>query len=136
MVQTSGPEHETLLDVENSPYTAVLQQDYETFERLCHPHLTYGPTAGNCDSLETYLAKIRSGELQYHRIDHSVESVSHLPLGRPASRVTFVTVSMSSPPGDIVVDGAADGRPIAPLCRSSGGALKNSGKLRFAVHRF
>ncbi len=62
-------------ELEDKRYAAVLNQDYDTFEGLCHADLVYGHTGGNRDSLETYISKLRSGVLLYHRIDHPVENI-------------------------------------------------------------
>jgi hypothetical protein len=75
LVQTISPDHAEILSLEDKRYTAALQQDYRTLESLCHPELVYGHTAGNRDSRDTWLAKLRSGALRYHRIEHPVESV-------------------------------------------------------------
>lgn len=61
--------------LEDQRYQAVLDQDYERFEALCHARLVYSHSGGNRDSLESYISKLRSGSLRYHRIDRSVEDV-------------------------------------------------------------
>ena len=75
MTQKMSPAHEAIQDLEDQRYNAVLHQDYETLERLCHRNLVYGHTGGNRDSLETYLAKLRTGALRYHQIEHPVEDI-------------------------------------------------------------
>ncbi|WP_210412374.1 nuclear transport factor 2 family protein [Pseudarthrobacter sp. NIBRBAC000502772] len=75
MTQTTSPDQAVIQELEDKRYAAVLNQDYDTFEDLCHADLVYGHTGGNRDSLETYLSKLRSGALRYHRIDHPVENI-------------------------------------------------------------
>jgi UDP:flavonoid glycosyltransferase YjiC (YdhE family) len=68
LAQTTGP-HALIQSLENKRYEAVLAQDFDTLESLCHAELAYGHTGGSRDSMNTYLAKLRSGALRYHRID-------------------------------------------------------------------
>ncbi|SDW98480.1 protein of unknown function [Arthrobacter sp. cf158] len=75
MNHTISSLQDTILNLENTRYAALLRQDYETVEHLCHPDLVYGHTAGNRDSLQTYLTKLRNGILRYSTIDYSIESV-------------------------------------------------------------
>lgn len=75
MAQTTNTARTTIQDLEDRRYEAVLHQDYETLEGLYHPDLVYGHTGGNRDSLQKYLAKLRTGALRYHRIDHPVEDI-------------------------------------------------------------
>jgi ketosteroid isomerase-like protein len=75
LAQTTSPDHALIQGLEDKRYEAVLNQDYDTFEGLCHADLVYGHTGGNRDSLETYMAKLRTGALRYHRIDHPVENI-------------------------------------------------------------
>jgi hypothetical protein len=65
----------TIRDLETKRYQAVLDHDYNTFEGLCHDHLTYGHSGGNRDSLANYMTKLRSGLLRYRRIDHHIEDI-------------------------------------------------------------
>lgn len=62
--------------LEDQRYRAVLTGDLETFEGLCHPRLVYTHTGGNRDSLKSYMDKLRTGALQYHRIDHKSEKIT------------------------------------------------------------
>lgn len=75
MAQTTSPAHALIQGLEDKRYEAVLNQDFDTLESLCHPELVYGHTGGNRDSLDTYLGKLRTGALRYHRIDHPVENI-------------------------------------------------------------
>jgi hypothetical protein len=98
LVRTISPDDAEILRLEDRRYTSVLQQDYGTLEALCHPELVYGHSAGNRDSLETYLAKLRGGSLRYHRIEHPVESIlvlgdSALVLGSMNAELTVSGVT-------------------------------------------
>lgn len=64
-----------LQSLENERYEAVLHCDLDIFRGLCHPDLVYGHTTGNRDSLETYIGKLRIGDLRYHWIDHKLENI-------------------------------------------------------------
>lgn len=75
MTQPAGSEHALIQDLENKRYEAVLAQDLDTLKSLCHAELIYGHTGGNRDSLSTYVNKLRTGTLRYHRIDHPVENI-------------------------------------------------------------
>jgi hypothetical protein len=75
LAQTTSPDQAVIQELEDKRYAAVLDQDYDTFESLCHADFVYGHTGGNRDSLETYMAKLRTGALRYHRIDHAVENI-------------------------------------------------------------
>jgi ketosteroid isomerase-like protein len=75
LAQPTSPAHALIQDLENKRYEAVLTRDFDTLESLCHTELVYGHTGGNRDSLDTYLAKLRTGTLQYHRIDHPFEDI-------------------------------------------------------------
>jgi len=75
LAQTTSPDQAVIQELEDKRYEAVLNQDYDTFESLCHADLVYGHTGGNRDSLETYMAKLRTGALRYHRIDHPMENI-------------------------------------------------------------
>ncbi|MDQ0925620.1 hypothetical protein QF038_004128 [Pseudarthrobacter sp. W1I19] len=62
--------------LEDQRYGAVLTGDLETFEGLCHPGLMYTHTGGDRDSLKSYMDKLRTGALHYHRIDHKSEKIT------------------------------------------------------------
>ncbi|MCX6497544.1 MAG: nuclear transport factor 2 family protein [Arthrobacter sp.] len=75
MAQTPGPEHTLIQALENQRYAAVLNQDFDTLTSLCHAELVYGHTGGDRDSLDSYLNKLRTGTLRYHRIDHPEDNI-------------------------------------------------------------
>jgi uncharacterized protein (TIGR02246 family) len=64
-----------ILELESARYQAVIDRDFETFRRLCHPDLVYTHSDSARDSLESYLEKCRSGFYTYSRIEHPVENV-------------------------------------------------------------
>lgn len=73
----SATSPETLIQqLEDQRYSAVLTGDWETFERLCHPGLVYTHTGGHRDSLDTYVGRLRTGAIRYHRIDHKSEEIT------------------------------------------------------------
>ncbi|MFC9764483.1 nuclear transport factor 2 family protein [Rhodococcus jostii] len=65
----------TIRELEDVRYNAVVSQDYDTFEALCHPDLAYSHSSGDTDTLETYLAKVRSGFYVYHEVEHPIDFV-------------------------------------------------------------
>ena len=75
MAQTIGPDHALIRGFEDQRYAAVLNQDFDILTSLCHAELVYGHTGGNRDSLDSYLDKLRTGTLRYHRIDHPVDNI-------------------------------------------------------------
>lgn len=79
--------------LEYQRYQAVLERDFDAFESLCDDRLVYSHSGGNRDSLESYLRKLRTGDLRYHRIDRSIENVliaggTALVLGQMKADVT------------------------------------------------
>lgn len=96
MNSTNTADHVAIQGLEAKRYDAVLNQDFEAFERLCHPQLVYGHTGGNRDSLATYLTKLRKGSLRYHRIDHPVENIVVI------ENIALVTGRMNA---DVTVNG-------------------------------
>ncbi|MFE4545478.1 nuclear transport factor 2 family protein [Arthrobacter sp. NPDC056727] len=92
-MQTPTSDHAAIQSLEKQRYDAVLNGDFDTFQKLCHPDLVYGHTAGNRDSLATYVAKLRSGELRYHWIEHEIENLvisgdTALVLGKMVAKVS------------------------------------------------
>lgn len=62
-------------ELEKRRFRAITDRDLDSFVELAHPDLTYTHSSGNTDSLESYLAKCRTGSYVYHWIDHPVDSV-------------------------------------------------------------
>jgi hypothetical protein len=89
--------HAVIRELENRRYEAVLKQDYDRFEGLCHAKLVYGHTGGNRDSLATYLGKLRSGTLRYHHIERVIADIVRV------GDVALVTGQMTA---EIYVSGA------------------------------
>lgn len=64
-----------ILELESARYQAVIDRDFDTFRRLCHPDLVYTHSDSARDTLESYLEKCRAGFYTYSRIEHPVEDV-------------------------------------------------------------
>lgn len=64
-----------ILDLEDRRYQAVVDGDFDTFRRYCHPDLVYTHSDGSRDSVASYLDKVESGFYVYHRIDHPTDDV-------------------------------------------------------------
>ncbi len=64
-----------ITSLENKRYQAVVEGDYDTFEKLCGNELVYAHSGGDRDSLGSYMTKLRTGMLRYHRIEHQIENI-------------------------------------------------------------
>ncbi|WP_245617135.1 nuclear transport factor 2 family protein [Amycolatopsis taiwanensis] len=67
---------QTIRDLEDMRYTAVLNGNFEAFRDLSHPALIYTHSSGAADSLESYLDKCRSGFYTYHSINHPIDFIT------------------------------------------------------------
>ena len=85
-----------VLAAEDERYRAMVDGDLPTLDRLLADEVSYAHSSGVRDSKEQYLAKLRSGYYDYHRIDHPVERVE--VLGDTAVVVGRMTA-------DLTVDG-------------------------------
>lgn len=65
-----------ILALEDRRYRAMVDADLDTLDRLCADALSYAHSSGVRDTKDEYLAKVRSGYYDYHRIDHPVERVA------------------------------------------------------------
>ncbi|MFD1211175.1 nuclear transport factor 2 family protein [Arthrobacter sp. GCM10027362] len=61
--------------MEDERYQAVLNEDFDSFAKLCHEKLLYSHSNGDRDTLASYLAKCAQGTYRYHRIDHPVTEI-------------------------------------------------------------
>ncbi|WP_377010815.1 nuclear transport factor 2 family protein [Arthrobacter sp. GCM10027362] len=61
--------------LEDERYQAVLNEDFDSFAKLCHEKLLYSHSNGDRDTLASYLAKCAQGTYRYHRIDHPVTEI-------------------------------------------------------------
>jgi hypothetical protein len=66
---------DTIRELEDQRYEAILQADFERFEALAHPGLAYTHSNGVVDTLSSYLDKCRAGYYVYHRIDHPIDRI-------------------------------------------------------------
>ncbi|MGV0739698.1 nuclear transport factor 2 family protein [Mycobacterium syngnathidarum] len=73
---TAATVETTIRDLEEARYAAVVAGDFDRFAALAHPQLAYTHSNGVTDTLESYLAKCRSGFYVYKRIDHPVDFVT------------------------------------------------------------
>lgn len=62
-------------ELEDRRYSAVVDEDFDTLESLCHSGLVYTHSRGDRDSRASYLAKLRQGYYKYQRIDHPIDEV-------------------------------------------------------------
>lgn len=66
---------EQVAQLESDRYDAIVRADWDRFEALCHEDLRYTHATGVVDTRESYLAKLRGGYYDYHRIDHPIEHI-------------------------------------------------------------
>ena len=66
---------EAVSELERRRYAAMVSGDFDDFAAVCHPDLIYTHSTGTTDSLESYLAKCRTGYYVYHRIEHPVTRI-------------------------------------------------------------
>ena len=85
-----------VLAAEDERYRAMVDGDLEVLDRLLADAVSYAHSSGVRDTKEQYVAKVRSGYYDYHRIDHPVERVD--VLGDTAIVVGRMTA-------DLTVDG-------------------------------
>lgn len=64
------------LDADRKRLDACLAGDAATLEQLMAPGGLYIHTAGNIDTRDVFIEKVRSGALVYRRIDNRVETVT------------------------------------------------------------
>ena len=91
-----GTDADEVLTAEDERYRAMVDGDLPTLDRLLADEVSYAHSSGVRDTKEQYLAKVRSGYYDYHRIDHPVERVE--VLGGTAVVVGRMTA-------DLTVDG-------------------------------
>jgi ketosteroid isomerase-like protein len=91
-----GSTADDVLATEDERYRAMVDGDLTTLDRLLADEVSYAHSSGVRDTKDQYLAKLRSGYYDYHRIDHPVERVE--VLGDTAIVVGRMTA-------DLTVDG-------------------------------
>jgi ketosteroid isomerase-like protein len=91
-----GSAADDVLATEDERYRAMVDGDLTTLDRLLADEVSYAHSSGVRDTKDQYLAKLRSGYYDYHRIDHPVERVE--VLGDTAIVVGRMTA-------DLTVDG-------------------------------
>ncbi|MEE3850938.1 nuclear transport factor 2 family protein [Gordonia sp. LSe1-13] len=74
-LNSSDADITSLVAAENDRYTAAIAADEDAFRRIAHPALTYAHSDGRRDTLDEYLAKLVSGALDYHSIEHPIADV-------------------------------------------------------------
>lgn len=73
--KASAADDALIRHLEAARYNAILEQDYDAFDRLAHPSLIYTHSSGVTDTGGEYLAKCRQGYYVYHQIDHPIDFV-------------------------------------------------------------
>lgn len=66
---------DSILELENARYDAMMRADTTRFAQLAHPRLVYTHSNAEVDNLTSYIGKIESGHYVYHHIDHPVNDV-------------------------------------------------------------
>lgn len=65
----------TIRALEDHRYQALVEGEWDVFERVCHPELSYVHSTAVIDSRASYVAKLRDGHYVYHRISHPIDRV-------------------------------------------------------------
>jgi ketosteroid isomerase-like protein len=63
---------QTISELEDRRFDAIVAGDFDGFAAVCHPDLMYTHSNGVTDTLASYLDKCRSGFYVYHAVDHPV----------------------------------------------------------------
>lgn len=108
--------------LEDQRYHAVLTGDLETFEGLCDPRLVYTHTRGDRDSLDSYISKLRTGALQYFRIDRKTEQIA--VIGNTALVFTQVNADLS-----------VHGSPKSMKCNALAVWVNEAGSWKFIAYQ-
>ena len=66
---------ETIAQLEQERFSAIVNRDFEAFRAIAHPELMYTHSNGNTDTLKSYIEKCREGFYIYHWIDHPVTKI-------------------------------------------------------------
>lgn len=67
--------HDRLIALEEQRAQAIIDRDFDAFERLSHPELRYVHSSGVIDTRDSYLDSCRAGRYVYHDIKLPVEEV-------------------------------------------------------------
>lgn len=71
----NSTEQNLILKLERQRANAVMNQDFETFEKLSHPDLRYIHSTGTVDSLRSYVNSCRKGVYFYKEIRLPVDEI-------------------------------------------------------------
>ena len=72
---TAPTAEQQIRELEDRRFAAMEAGDFDAFAAVCHPDLIYTHSTAETDTLDSYLAKGRSGFYDYHRIDHPVTRI-------------------------------------------------------------
>src|SRR5690625_3804873 len=61
-------------NLERRRYGYLLENDPESYARLCHPQLIFVHATGAVQSKESFLASLRNGDILYQRVKHPLHS--------------------------------------------------------------
>jgi hypothetical protein len=104
-----------VLAADDRRYAAMVDADLTALEELFAEELSYTHSSGVRDTKAEYLAKVRSGYYDYHRIDHPVERV--VVVGDTAVVVGRMTADLHVDSTRKTIDNLA----LAVWTRTSGG---------------
>ena len=67
---------QVVLAAEDRRYAAVLEGDVDVLQELIHPAFLMVHSSGFADSKDSYIGNLRTGKLEYRRIDRSEQVVT------------------------------------------------------------
>lgn len=74
MSQVESVTHQYVRALEQQRYSFLLENDPESYARLCHPELIFVHATGTVESKESFLGALRSGDVLYERVEHPIHS--------------------------------------------------------------
>lgn len=65
-------------NAEKNRFQALINQDYQSFKKLCDPELIYVHSSAKVDSLMSYMEKLENEYYIYQTIDYSIDNIIEL----------------------------------------------------------
>lgn len=74
MPRVESVTHQYVRALEQRRYRYLLENDPESYARLCHPQLIFVHATGTEESKESFLDPLRRGNILYQRVEHPIHS--------------------------------------------------------------
>ena len=72
----SDSDEQTVRDLEDARFNAIVTGEFDAFAELSHPDLRYTHSNAVVDTLDSYLAKCRDGFYVYHSVAHPIDKIT------------------------------------------------------------